>query len=220
VTVMAGAIFRPNRHLVDGPGVFSSFKKAATENRIGQVRLIRAEEYAMRSMRMIATATLITSSAFGVLGSAPAAQAKTPQDIELNGTYKATSIGGWGKINQQYHTEPELVATWTVKTTCTTMQDCTGTVKSDQGWTAPISMHDGSVWYVRHDVPNWEKCQDGTAFTGEQTFWFYPIDEATGYPKYGAPLLTGKDKTIGPSGACGQNKWLEIEIPFRLDKVS
>src|ERR1700744_4953773 len=136
----------------------------------------------MRSMKMIATATLMASSVFDVCGSVAPAGAKTPQDIELHGTYKATSIGGWAKINQQYNTEPELVATWTITTTCTTMQDCTGTVKSDQGWTAPIYMNDGSVWYVKHDVPNWEKCQDGKAYTGEQTYWFYPIDEATGYP--------------------------------------
>lgn len=174
----------------------------------------------MRSMTTTVTVMLMASSVFGAFASLTPAHAKTPQDIELHGTYKATSIGGWGKINQQYHTEPEVVANWSIDTKCTTMQDCTGTVKSDQGWTAPIYMNDGSVWYVKHDVPNWEKCQDGTAFTGHQMYWFYPIDEATGYPQYGAPLLTGKDKTIGPSGACGQNKWLEIEIPFRLDKVS
>jgi hypothetical protein len=100
------------------------------------------------------------------------------------------------------------------------MEDCTGTVTTDQGWTAPISTSNGSVWYVRHDVPNWERCADGTAYTGKQTYWFYGTNEATGQAQANSPLLTGKDKTIGPSGACGQSKWLEIEIPFRLDKLS
>ncbi len=177
----------------------------------------------MRSMRTIATAMLVSSSVFGAVGlgsPAPPARAKTPADIAINGTYQATSIGGWAKINQQYNQEQEVTAKWTINTTCTTMEDCTGTVTSDQGWTAPIKMTDGLVWYVRHDVPNWERCQDGLAYTGKQTYWFYAIDPNTGQPLLGSPLLTGKDKTIGPSGACGQNKWLEIEIPFRMDKLS
>ena len=37
-------------------------------------------------------------------------------------------------------------------------------------------MLDGTMWYARHEVPNWERCQDGTAFTGKQTFSFYPVD--------------------------------------------
>jgi hypothetical protein len=184
---------------------------------------MRGKEHAMRSMRAITTAMLVASSAFGVLAPAspaPQARAKTPADIAINGTYQADSIGGWAKINQQYNTEQEVTATWKISTSCTTMEDCTGTVTSDQGWTAPITMTDGVTWYVRHDVPNWERCPDGTAYTGKQTYWFYPTDPATGQPQLGSPLLNGKDKTIGPSGACGQNKWLEIEIPFRLDKKS
>jgi hypothetical protein len=175
----------------------------------------------MRPTETIATAILLASSVFGVSAlSAPQARAQTPADMEINGTYQATSIGGWAKINQQYNQEQEIQSVWKISTTCTTMEDCTGTVISDQGWTAPITMHDGQVWYVRHDVVNWEKCADGTAFTGKQTYWFYPVNPGTGLKKTGSSLLTGKDKTIGPSGACGQNKWLEIEIPFRVDKLS
>jgi hypothetical protein len=184
---------------------------------------MRGKEHAMRSMRPITTVMLLVSSAFGVLAPAsavPQAGAKTPADIAINGTYQADSIGGWAKINQQYNSEQEIKATWKISTSCTTMEDCTGTVTSDQGWTAPISMTDGTTWYVRHDVPNWERCADGTAYTGKQTYWFYPTNEGSGQPLIGSPLLNGKDKTIGPSGACGQNKWLEIEMPFRLDRLS
>jgi hypothetical protein len=94
-------------------------------------------------------------------------------------------------------------------------------MSSDQGWSAPIFLTDGLSWYVRRDVPNWERCQDGTAFTGNQTFYFYPVDPdgTSGEYRLGSPVLAGKDRTIGPSGACGQNNWLIIEMPFRLDKI-
>jgi hypothetical protein len=173
----------------------------------------------MRPTGTIATVILMASSAFSALGPSLSAQAKTPADIAINGTYRATSIGNWAKINQQYNGEPTVTATWTVSSTCSTMEDCTGTVRSDQGWTAPLTMTDGMVWYVKHDVPNWERCEDGNAFTGQQTFWFYPVEAATGQVQIGSPVMSGKDKTIGPSGACGQNKWLTVELPFRLDKV-
>jgi hypothetical protein len=105
----------------------------------------------MRSQRTLATATLLAASIFGVglASPAPQARAKTPADIAINGTYQADSIGGWAKINQQYNTEPEIKATWKISTSCTTMEDCTGTVTSDQGWTAPITLTDGTTWYVR-----------------------------------------------------------------------
>jgi hypothetical protein len=81
-------------------------------------------------------------------------------------------------------------------------------------------MQDGTLWYARHEVPNWERCQDGTAFTGKQTFSFYPADpDGTGELKLGSPVMAGKNKTVGPSGACGQNQWLTIELPMRLDKI-
>ena len=70
-------------------------------------------------------------------------------------------------------------------------------------------MLDGTMWYVKRDVPNWERCEDGTAFTGQQTFYFYPVN-SNGEFTLGSPTFAGKDKTVGPSGACGQNKWLDL----------
>ncbi len=32
--------------------------------------------------------------------------------------------------------------------------------------------------------------------------------------------LAGEDSTIGPSGACGVNKWLTIKMPFTAVKLS
>ena len=80
-------------------------------------------------------------------------------------------------------------------------------------------MNDGEMWKVKRDVPDWERCEDGTAYTGQQTFYFYPVNEYGGY-QLGSPTFAGKDKTIGPSGACGQNQWLDITMPLRLDKLT
>jgi hypothetical protein len=175
----------------------------------------------MRPLGTVATAMLMASSAIGVLGPTATARAITKDDVALNGTYRVTSIGNWAKINDQYNGEPTTVQTWTITSTCTTIMECRGTVRSDEGWSAPIYMHDGELWYVKHEVPNWERCEDGTAFTGKQTFSFYPADPTgtNGEFQIGSPVLAGKNKTVGPSGACGQNQWLTIELPMRLDKI-
>ena len=54
--------------------------------------------------------------------------------------------------------------------------------------------------------------RDGTATPGEQTFTFWK-----GYP---VPIpLKGWDITKGPSGACGKNKQLGVQLPFTLTPV-
>jgi hypothetical protein len=171
----------------------------------------------MRSREVLATATLVAATVIGGLGTASSARA-SKDDVAINGTYRATSIGDWAKRNETYYDQPTITSTWAISSSCTTADECTGTETSDQGWSAPLYMHDGLAWWVKHEVPNWERCPDGTSFTGQQTFYFYPVD-SNGIPQRGSPTLAGKDKTIGPSGACGQNQWLDIEIPFRLDKI-
>jgi hypothetical protein len=174
----------------------------------------------MRPLGTVAAAMLLATSAVGFLGSASAARATTKEDVALNGTYRATSIGNWAKINDQFNGEPTTVNTWTISSTCTNFQECNGTLKSDEGWTAPMYMLDGIMWYVRREIPNWERCQDGTAFTGKQTFYFYPADAGgNGQFTIGSPVLAGKNRTVGPSGACGQNNWLNVDLPLRLDKI-
>jgi hypothetical protein len=178
------------------------------------------EEHTMRSAGTTATAILVAANVVGIVGSTFAAQATTKEEVAINGTYRVTSNGNWAKLNDQYNYEPTVISTWTISTTCSNFQTCDGTMKSDQGWSAPITMTDGLSWYVRRDVPNWERCQDGTAFTGQQTFYFYPVDPAgSGEYQLGSPVMAGKDRTYGPSGACGQNQWLSIEMPLRLDKI-
>jgi hypothetical protein len=173
----------------------------------------------MRSLGTLTTAMVLAATAFGGLGTAPTARATTKEDVAINGTYRATSIGDYAKTNDTYNGEATVVNTWTISSSCVTFQECHGTVTSDQGWTAPMYMIDGIMWYVKREVPNWERCADGTAFNGQQTLYFYPVD-ADGEFRLGSPTFAGKDKTVGPSGACGQNQWLDITMPLRLDKLS
>jgi hypothetical protein len=168
------------------------------------------------SISTVANATLITTIVIGGLSTAPSAHA---EGNPINGTYLATSVGEWAKTNEVFRDEATVRSTWTITSSCSTYDDCTGQVTSDQGWSAPLVIHDGSLWYVRRDVPNWEFCSDGTAVTGRQTFTFTPVGP-DGMAKNGSPTLAGQDKTVGPSGACGMNRWLVVNMPFRLDKIA
>ncbi|MDT5052381.1 MAG: hypothetical protein QOF66_747 [Mycobacterium sp.] len=132
--------------------------------------------------------------------------------------YIATSNGDWAKTNDSYHDEATVRSTWTITSTCSNPVDCTGQVTSDQGWTAPI-LHNSDAWIVQRELPSWKRCPDGYVATGHQRYRFWPVD-ATGYVAVGSPMLTGEEKTTGPSGACGVNKLLVIGMPFRLDKVA
>lgn len=128
--------------------------------------------------------------------------------VPLNGTYTAFSDGQWAKTNDSYHDEASVTNSWTVTTTCSGYLDCQGQVSSDGGWVASAKCTSGT-WIVARDVPNWEPCANGTAATGTQKFNFW----STAPDKF-----TGWDKTVGPSGACGINKWLAISMPFTLTK--
>jgi hypothetical protein len=141
----------------------------------------------------------------------PAPARASDCDAPLNGIYTASSDGVWAKTNDSYHDEVSVKATWTVATECSTFISCTGTVRSDQGWSAPAVCTSGT-WIVTRDVPNWETCADGSAVTGRQKFNFSSSQsDPTNFD--------GEDKTIGPSGACGVNRWLTVAMPFTLTKL-
>jgi hypothetical protein len=165
----------------------------------------------------IAGATLMGAITIGGLAVAPTARASA--DIEISGRYNATSLGNWAKTNEAYRDEATVRSVWTINSSCLDAQECRGTVTSDQGWSAPLVSHDGQQWTVKHDVPNWETCPDGSTNTGQQVFTFIPVDNDGNF-QVGSSTLAGRDKTVGPSGACRVNKWLAIEMPFRLDKIS
>jgi len=134
----------------------------------------------------------------------------------INGTFIATSNGDWAKTNDSFRNEASVRSTWTTTTACVNPGDCTGTVTSDQGWTAPIYAKSG-MWYVKRSIPRWQPCPDGSAADGLQMFRFYPVDPQTGQQSpTGSDTYAGEDITTSASGACGINKQLVIRMPFKL----
>jgi hypothetical protein len=170
----------------------------------------------MHSMSVAASAALVAATTAVCVGVAPPARAYDPA---ISGTYTATVVGDWARTNTVLHVEQTVRSTWTITSSCTTAEDCSGQVTSDQGWSAPLIMHDGLMWTVKHDIPNWETCPDGTSFTGRDVVIFYPANPDTGELVAGSRVMAGREKTAGPSGACGNNKPLYIEQPFRLDQI-
>jgi hypothetical protein len=152
--------------------------------------------------------------AFGALA-APAAQAS---DWALNGTFSAMSNGDWAQTNDVYRNEATVRSTWTIAMTCTNVVTCAGRVTSDAGWTADVVTTNGE-YIVKRDLPNWEPCADGRTVTGHQSYRFFPVDE-TGYVRPGSGVFAGFDKTSGESGGCSLNEQLDIDMPFRLERLN
>jgi hypothetical protein len=140
--------------------------------------------------------------------------------VELNGIYRVISNGDWAKSNEVFLDEKTVVQTWTMTSSCTSPISCTGTVTSDQGWSAPMSTT-GDYWIVDRVVENWVPCPDGTAARGAQNFKFWGWDVVNSYRDMkNVNLLAGRDRTLAASGACGVNRPLVIELPMRLEKLS
>lgn len=176
-------------------------------------RIRRSPWTAMAPRRSkVAVAALVTAATAGLGAWSPARASADPRDVDgdysVNGTFTAMSDGQWAKTREQFHDEATVVSTWTITSTCSTPYTCTGQVTSDQGWTASAQMISG-LWYVSRDLENWMPCPDGSTAPGHQVFRFYRQDPNT---------LVGADKTVGPSGACGKNLPLAIELPFTLTK--
>lgn len=148
---------------------------------------------------------------------APVAHAENPE-WGINGFYTATSNGEWARKNEVFYDQASLRSTWTVSTQCSYPGECTGTVQSDFGWTAPIYQRSG-VWYVKHTVENWIPCPDGSTAPGLQTFRFKPMTPEGANVDPSSDTLVGEDVTVGPSGACGVSKPVYINMPFKLVKV-
>jgi hypothetical protein len=146
----------------------------------------------------------------------PPLAAAQPDDGSLNGHYIATSNGDWATTNDQFRNETSVRSTWTISSTCADPNDCTGTMTSDLGWTADIYQKSG-IWYVRHAIPGWQPCPDGSAADGLQMFRFYAGDPMTGQARpSGSNTYLGDDVTSSASGACGINKQLVVQMPFKL----
>lgn len=170
-------------------------------------------------MRVSGVARIAVASAVGLISMLSATNAYATQDEwGLSGTYTATSNGEWAKTNDRFQDETSLRSIWTIMTNCSYPTECTGTVASDFGWSAPI-YKTGGVWYVKRTVENWEPCPDGTAAPGLQVFRFVPVVEDGSLVDPKSNTLVGEDQTTGAPGACGIGKPLFISMPFKLVKA-
>ncbi|MCW2511006.1 MAG: hypothetical protein JWR11_48 [Mycobacterium sp.] len=172
-----------------------------------------------RRARGLRVTIAATAMALACAASPPAATAQ-PDNGSLNGRYIATSNGEWAQTNDQFRGETSVRSTWTISSTCVDPTDCTGTLSSDLGWTADIYKKSG-MWYVRHTIPSWRQCSDGTSADGLQLFRFYAGDPLTGQAvPSGSDTYLGDEVTSSASGACGINKQLVIKMPFKMVAVA
>ncbi|HEX7823317.1 MAG TPA: hypothetical protein VF477_00305 [Mycobacterium sp.] len=146
---------------------------------------------------------------------APPTAAAHTDDGSTNGGFTATSNEQWAMTNERYHDAAGVRSTWTISTMCTSPTECTGTMSSDQGWTADIYKRSGQ-WYVRHAISGWQPCPDGTAADGQQTLRFYEADPFTGLRSPGSDTYLGDDITLTASGACGINEPLVVKMPLKI----
>jgi hypothetical protein len=150
-------------------------------------------------------------------GLAPTAQADD-FGVALNGTYAMKSDGEQAKTNEVFIDQQTVTETWSVSTSCTTPLECTGEVRSDRGYTASAELN--GYWYVRHDVPNWMPCPDGTFATGHQTYILLGWDPVQTMQKVSNTFLVGRNVTKSDSGACGVNQPKVIEMPIMIQKIA
>ena len=93
----------------------------------------------MRALRVVVGVAATAMTVFGSVGVAPSAQASN-YGIELNGTWRVMSNGEWARTNQVLIDEKTTIENWTISSSCVSPIECTGTVTSDAGWTAPINL--------------------------------------------------------------------------------
>jgi hypothetical protein len=159
-----------------------------------------------------------------VLTVATAGLAQAQYGIDINGTYQVMSDGEWatrsaapggGAVFIDSRTTTE---TWTVRTSCASAIECNGTVVSSLGWTGTVRLDD--YWYVDHVVPNWLPCPDGTSAPGHQKFMLMGFDPTKNERRAEITnFLMGRNQTKAPSGACGRNQPLVIEMPVKAIKL-
>ncbi|MGV0713880.1 hypothetical protein ABQE93_00615 [Mycolicibacterium sp. XJ662] len=167
-------------------------------------------------MRIGTTVTALAAVVAAGVVVAPQAHA---DDWALNGTYLATSNGDWATTNEVRRNQATVRSVWTIAMTCTNVVTCSGTVSSDAGWSAEIGVTNGE-YIVKRELPDWQRCADGSGqtVTGHQSYRFFPV-APDGFLLPGSRVFAGFDKTTGESGACRLNDKVEIDMPFRLEKL-
>jgi hypothetical protein len=173
----------------------------------------------MRALRVVGGVAATAMTVLGSLGAAPSALASS-YGIELNGTWRVMSNGEWARTNQVLIDEKVEIQTWSITSSCVSPLECTGTVTSDQGWSAPINLVK-VYWILNRDIPNWAPCPDGTAAVGHMKYTVWGINPSLNERDLKiTDLLAGRVITETDSGACGINKPLDIEVPVRMERLS
>ncbi len=88
----------------------------------------------MRTVSLITGVAATALAAIGSLTATPLAHASN-FGIELNGTWRASSNGQWARTNEVYMDEPSS-SRLDHRLQLVSPIECTGTIKSDGGWTA------------------------------------------------------------------------------------
>ncbi|STZ73397.1 putative secreted protein [Mycolicibacterium fortuitum] len=162
-------------------------------------------------LRRAATSlTILTAAPTMSIATATVAQALSC-DRPINGTFTATSDGQWAKTREVFHDEATVVTTWTVSSTCDDVMHCAGNIHSQQGWNSDLRCQSGH-WYTTHRIQDWQPCPDGSTTPGDQSFRFWRVSDDP-------ETFKGYDRTIGPSGGCGVNLWLTVEMPLTITKT-
>ncbi|WP_328356055.1 hypothetical protein OG976_26650 [Mycobacterium sp. NBC_00419] len=171
----------------------------------------------MRTSPTLIAAAVLTAAVVGSVLNPASASAS--DRWALNGTFVATSNGEWATNNDVFHNEKSVRSIWTISSQCSYPTECTGTVSSDWGWTAPI-YQTGGEWYVKRIIPDWMPCYDGSTAPGQQIYRFHGISADGTTSDASSGIWAGEDGTTGVAGACGRGGNLYISMPFKLVKQS
>lgn len=169
------------------------------------------------AQRMIARAAVLVTAASTMLATAQQASAEY-EDYAMNGTFAVVANGEWAKMNDRYQDQPTVNSTWVVTSACSSAYTCRGQVISSLGWTEDIYTTSGDDWFVKHDVPEWIPCPDGTTAPGLQVYKFYRANEA-GMQDLASTTWIGEDQTTGVTGNCGRNRSLVLNMPLKITRM-
>jgi hypothetical protein len=173
-------------------------------------------------MRTASVLGAVAATAITMLGSLTAAPSSHASDfgVELNGTWRSMSNGEWAKTNEVYMDELTIIQTLTINSSCVSPIECTGTIKSDQGWTASMRLAFG-FWTADRVVPHWLPCPDGSFADVSEKMIFWGVDPSRNERNLKiTDLLAGRDIFKGPSGNCGRNQPVGVEYPLRLERLT
>ncbi len=84
----------------------------------------------------ISKAALVAAIVIG--GSVAPPPARASADISVNGRYKESRLATGPRRTESFQDQATVRSVWTVSSSCSDAQECTGTVSSDQGWSAPL----------------------------------------------------------------------------------